>query len=284
MAETSKYGADPTRGPTVSDSKIIRQGPLRFLRFLDEVIALRNRVQAFEAGRLESQRAMAVETAVRKAEMNSRGLPSEEQRKRRLEAIQLAEANEASSRQLAEAKLAKFDAELKALNEFLYAVGPAWDKTSGVQDLEKRLRAEEERISAAQADLERRTAEIDAREAAAGEKTRRADELLARLDVARRAEELDLREEDLDSKLSAYEPQMEELLRAREEINRDFDQLGIKQAEFEKEVERLARLEEDLAKQKERLVDALAEEMAVPFKAFVRELLKPKGSSPPLAP
>lgn len=281
MADTSKYSIDPMRGLGVSDSKIIRHGPLRFLRFLDEVIALRNRIQAFEAGRVDSQRASAVETAVRKAEMNSRGLPPEEQKKRRLEAIELAEANEASSRQLADAKLAKFDAELKALNEFLYAVGPAWDKTSGVQELEKRLRAEEERISAERADLERRVAEIDAREAAAYEKARRAEELLARLDVVRRAEDLDQRAEDLDSKLKAYEPQMEELLRAREEINRDFDQLGVKQAELEKEVERLARLEEDLAKQKERLVDALVEEMAVPFKAFVRELLKTKASPPP---
>ncbi len=261
----------------VSDSKVIRKdGPLRFLRFLDDVISFRNRIQALEAARFDAARTNAVETAVRKAEMNSRGLPAEEQKKRRLEAMRMAEADEASNRQLFEAKLAKFDADVKALNEFLYAVGPAWEKTSALQDLERRLRSEEERIAAVQAEIERRQAELEAREAAARDKSLKAEALLARLDVARRAEEIDQREDEVNAKFKAYEPEMAELVRAREELNRDFDQLGIKRAELDKEAERLADQAIELARQKESLVDALAEEMAVPFKAFVRELLKPK--------
>ena len=277
MVDTSRYNPEP---PRVSETKIMRKdGPLRFLRFLDDVIAFRNRIQSLEAARLDQQRTNAVEAAVRKADAANRGLPAEEQKKRRLEAMRMAEADEASNRQIFEAKLAKFDSDVKSLNDFLYAVGPAWEKSSGLQEVEKRVRADEERLAAAQAQVEIRAAELEAREKAVQERMRQAEALLSRLDVANRAKELDQREEEVNAKFKAYEPEMAELVRAREELNRDFDQLGIKRAELDKEAEHLAVQAIELTRQKENLVDALAEEMALPFKAFVRELLKPK--SPP---
>jgi chromosome segregation ATPase len=279
MVDTSRFNPEP---PRVSDTKIMRRdGPLRFLRFLDDVIAFRNRIQALEAARFDQQRTSAVEAAVRKADAANRGLPAEEQKKRRIEAMRMAESDEASNRQIFEAKLAKFDSEVKALNDFLYAVGPAWEKSSGLQDLEKRIRADEEQLGAAQAQLAIRAAEVESREKAALEKARQAEALLARLDVSRRAQELDQREEEVNAKFKAYEPEMAELVRAREELNRDFDQLGLKRAELDKEADRLEAREIELARQKENLVDALAEEMAVPFKAFVRDLLKPKAPPSP---
>jgi chromosome segregation ATPase len=279
MVDTSRFNPEP---PRVSDTKIMRRdGPLRFLRFLDDVIAFRNRIQALEAARFDQQRTSAVEAAVRKADAANRGLPAEEQKKRRIEAMRMAESDEASNRQIFEAKLAKFDSEVKALNDFLYAGGPAWEKSSGLQDLEKRIRADEEQLGAAQAQLAIRAAEVESREKAALEKARQAEALLARLDVSRRAQELDQREEEVNAKFKAYEPEMAELVRAREELNRDFDQLGLKRAELDKEADRLEAREIELARQKENLVDALAEEMAVPFKAFVRDLLKPKAPPSP---
>lgn len=262
-------------------SRVERGRPGDFQKFLEDVRALKNRLQNIELARLDDDRTSTLESALKEAAKKARSGSPEEIQRLQQEAKRFVEAEHGHSRDILTAKFEKFEANLALLSHFLRDLGP-------VKELEARVAAENERIKKLDEELnvrkkvmdheatqlEQDRAKLRTSEDALAKRAREVEALARRADVARRAEELDRLQGDLDLKFKAYEVEMDALRRQREDLNRDFDKLGQKRVELDREQDRLAEERRKLESEKTDLAARVAKEMACTFEAFVRDMFR----------
>ncbi len=252
-----------------------------FLKLIEELRAMKTRLSALDAQRLEEQHKIALESALKNLERKSRGAGPEELQKIQTEARRIADADYERSREIMSAKFMKIEAGLAGLQNLLQNLLPLKQLEDGLQSREEALKKAEEELNVRrkvlaheQEDLEREKELLRAAEESLSAKTRELDEKLANLDVVRRAAELDALKADLDGKLKAYEEQMAILVRERDELNKDFEKQGEKKAEIEREAEAVRQERQKLEEERRGMADAVAREMAATFEAFVRDMLR----------
>ncbi len=266
--------------------EIVRQEKDRvvdFLKFTEEVKAMRNRLYNLDMTRLDEQYKAALETAVRNAEKRSKTGAADEVQRLQSEAKRYVDADHDRSKEILAAKFQKMDANIVALANFLQNLGSLSEMDVQLSTQEERLRKQDEELTVRRKvqaheteELERDKKLLEAAEEAVSRKSRELDEKLKHLDVAARAKEMDQLSGDLDSKVKAYEGEVAKLGKDRVELNKDFDKLGEKRAEIEKEWEKLEGERRKFQDEKKKMADAVAREMAATFEAFVRDMLKPR--------
>lgn len=252
-----------------------------FLKLVDELRSLKNRLHNLDLARLQDQHHSALEGALKAAERQTRTGSPEELQRIQQEAKRFVDADLERSKEILASKFQKLDYGLASLASFLQTLGPLKEYEAKLAEREERARRLEEEVNVqlkVQAgegeELERERGLLKAAEEGLEKLQQELQARLANLDVAKRAEELDAVRKDLDEKLKAYEVEVAALVRQREELNRDFDRLAEKRAELEEEAGRVAQERRKLEEEGRRLSDVVAREMATNFEAFIREMLQ----------
>lgn len=255
-----------------------------FLKLIEELRAMKTRLQTLDLQRLEEQHRLAMESQVKVMEKRARPSGPEEFQRIQMEARRVVDADNERSREILALKFQKLDAGLLGLQNLIQNLAPQ-------KETEDRLRAQEEDLKKSAEELnvrkkvfaremeevEREKKLLQAAEDALTQKTREVDAMLANLDVVRRAQELDQHQAELDGKLKAYQEEMSLLARERDGLNRDFEKQGETRAEIEKESERIQEERRKLDEEKKAMVETVAREMAATFEAFVRDMLRPQS-------
>lgn len=254
-----------------------------FLKLIEELRAMKTRLQTLDIQRLEEQHRLAMDSQVKAMEKRARPSSPEESQRIQLEARRIVDADHERSLEILRAKFQKLDAGLIGLQNLLQSIAPQKETEDRLRAQEEELRKSAEELNVRKKvfaremeDLERDRKLLQAAEEALGQKTREVDARLANLDVVRRAQELDQRQAELDANIKAYQEEMALLTRERDELNRDFEKQGLTRAELEKESERIQQERQKLDEEKRAMVDTVAREMAATFEAFVRDMLRPQ--------
>lgn len=254
-----------------------------FLKLIEEIKAMRNRLYNLDMSRLEEQYKSALETAVRNAERRARTGTADELQKLQQEAKRYVDADHERSKEILAAKFQKMDSNIAALGHFLQNVGSMTELDGQLSEKEEKLRKHEEELTVRQKvhaheseELERDKKLLSAAEEAVSKKAQELEERLRDLDLVARAKEMDQVSNDLDAKVRAYQAEVSKLARDREELNKDFDKLGEKRAELDKEWDKIKAERRKLAEEKKKMAEVVAKEMAATFEAFVRDMLKPR--------
>jgi chromosome segregation ATPase len=254
------------------------------LKLIEELRAMKTRLQTLDIQRLEEQPRLAMDSQVKAMEKRARPAGPEEAQKIQMEARRIVDADHERSLEILASKFQKLDAGLLSLQNLLQNLAPQKEAEDRLRAQEEELRKSAEELNVRKKVFAREMEEVErdrkllqAAEEALSQKTREVDAKLLNLDVVRRAEELDQAKADLDGKLKAYQEAMALLTRERDELNRDFEKQGETRAEIDKEAERVQQERQKLDEEKRAMVDTVAREMAATFEAFVRDMLRPQA-------
>ncbi len=262
-----------------------------FIKLVDEVRVLKNRLLNQDLARVDEQQGAAVKEALKGLEKKARTGAPEEVQRLQSEARRFVDAEHERTREMINSKYQKLDENLRALSQFLQGLSPIKELEGKVADQEQRQRKLEDELkvqrkvlSHEQEELERDKQLLKTAEDQLRAKSKEVEARLTNLDVVNRAKELDRVQKDLEEKIRAYNGEIAKVERDREELNKDFDQLGAKRAELDREDEALAKERDALARAKSRAAEVVARELAISFEGFVKDILSGNAAPAPAAP
>jgi chromosome segregation ATPase len=274
--------------PAVDAGRAERHSVQDFLKILDELRALKNRLLNLDLSRLDDDHKHAVENAVKGVDRKARSGSPEEVQRLQQEARRFVDAEHERSKEMINAKFQRLDGLLLSLGSFLKTLGPVKEleakiaeKDDRLKKLEDELKVQRKVLSHEQEELEREKQLLHAAEDQVRAKTKELEGKLANLDVVKRAKELDQVKEELDGKVKAFAEEEARIAHERQELNADLDKLGQQSADLEREADKLIKDREDLEKKKSTVADVVAREMAATFESFVRDMLRPQPKDPP---
>jgi chromosome segregation ATPase len=255
-----------------------------FLKLVEELRAMKTRLQTLDIQRLEEQHRLAMESQVKTMERRSRATGPEELQRIQLEARRVVDADHERSMEILTSKFQKLDAGILGLQNLLQNLSPQKEAEDRLHAQEEELKKSAEELNVRKKVFAREMEEVErdkkllqAAEEALSQKTRDVDAKLSNLDIVRRAEELDQIKADLDAKIKAFEEQGAILAKERDELNKDFEQQGEKRADLEKESERIQEERRKLDEEKRSMAETVAREMAATFEAFVKDMFRPQA-------
>jgi hypothetical protein len=282
-----RYNTFSFRQESIAMPEIIRREKDKvtdFLKLVDELRAMKMRLQTLDIQRLEEQYRLGMENQVKIMERRSRATGPEDLQRIQLEARRVVDADHERSREILASKFHKLDGGLISLQNLLQNLSPQKEAEDHLHAQEEELKKSAEEMNVRKKVFAREMEEVErdkkllqAAEEALVQKTRDVDAKLANLDVIRRAEELDQIKADLDAKIKAFEEQGTILAKERDELNKDFERQGEKRAEVEKESERVQEERRKLEEEKRSMAETVAREMAATFEAFVKDMFRPQA-------
>jgi chromosome segregation ATPase len=276
---------------TSATTRIERLKTPDFLKFLEDVRALKNRVHTIELARLQEQREGACAEASQAAARRARSGAPEDVARLQKEALRLVDADHENSKAMLAAKFEKFESTLEALAHYLRDLTP-------LRELEARLAQEAEQLKKTDEELRVRRKVVQREEedlgrekelhraAELGLRGREADvrAMMANLDVVRRAETLSRLEEDLEGRLKAHEAEAQALALRSADLERDAAEFARRREALDRDAETLRQERESLRREREAMAESVARDLTKAFEGLVLGLLRPPAAKPPEAP